>query len=53
LTITDASNKERDQINAIAQDRREAAGELGSGGFPLDLTRFQLSGNEKPDNGVT
>ena len=30
VMITDASNKERDQINAIAQERRAAAGELGS-----------------------
>ncbi len=28
--ITDASNAERDQINAMAQERRAAAGELGS-----------------------
>ncbi|HWW67749.1 MAG TPA: hypothetical protein VNY83_07165, partial [Solirubrobacterales bacterium] len=28
--ITDASNAERDQINALAQERRAAAGELGS-----------------------
>ena len=30
VMITDASNKERDQINAIAQQRRAEAGELGS-----------------------
>ena len=29
VMITDASNKERDQINAMAQERRAAAGELG------------------------
>ena len=30
VMITDASNAERDQINAMAQERRERAGELGS-----------------------
>ena len=30
VMITDASNAERDQINAMAQERRVAAGELGS-----------------------
>ena len=30
VMITDASNAERDQINAMAQERRAAAGELGS-----------------------
>ncbi|MGA8745482.1 MAG: hypothetical protein WB507_06435 [Solirubrobacterales bacterium] len=29
LMITDASIKERDQINAMAQERRAQAGELG------------------------
>ena len=30
VMITDASNKERDQINAMAQERRAQAGELGA-----------------------
>jgi conjugative relaxase-like TrwC/TraI family protein len=30
VMITDASNKERDQINALAQEHRAQAGELGS-----------------------
>ena len=30
VMITDASNKERDEINALTQERRAQAGELGS-----------------------
>ena len=30
VMITDSSNEERDAMNALAQDRRAQAGELGS-----------------------
>lgn len=40
--ITDASNTERDQINAMAQERRAAAGELGSHRAPLPDRPYRL-----------
>ena len=67
VMITDASNKERDQINAIAQERRAAAGELGSHrvelpGKPYGLragdevifsAQFQIPGQKRVENGIT
>ena len=68
VMITDASNKERDQINAMAQERRAAAGELGSHrvelpGKPYGLragdevifsAQFQIPGaDRRVENGIT
>jgi conjugative relaxase-like TrwC/TraI family protein len=67
VMITDASNAERDQINAIAQERRTAAGELGSyrvelPGKPYGLragdeviftAQFHPSGEKRVENGST
>ena len=67
VMITDASNKERDQINAMAQERRAAAGELGSHrvelpGKPYGLAagdevifsaQFQIPGEKRIENGIT
>jgi ATP-dependent exoDNAse (exonuclease V) alpha subunit len=64
--ITDASNKERDQINAMAQERRAAAGELGSHrvelpGKPYGLhagdevifsAQFHPFGQKRIENGI-
>jgi len=66
VMITDASNAERDQINAMAQERRAAAGELGSHcvglpGRPYGLragdevifsAQLPVSG-ERVENGIT
>ena len=66
VMITDASNKERDQINAMAQERREAAGELGSHrvelpGKPYGLAagdevifsaQLQVPGDRRVENGI-
>jgi conjugative relaxase-like TrwC/TraI family protein len=67
VMITDASNKERDQINAMAQERRAAAGELGSHrvelpGKPYGLragdevifsAQLPVSGERRVENGIT
>jgi ATP-dependent exoDNAse (exonuclease V) alpha subunit len=67
VMITDASNKERDQINAIAQQRRAIAGELGSHrvelpGKPYGLAagdeilfsaQFPIPGEKRIENGIT
>ena len=64
--ITDASNAERDQINAMAQERRAQAGELGSRrvelpGKPYGLragdevifsAQFHPSGQKRVENGI-
>lgn len=64
--ITDASNAERDQINAMAQERRAQAGELGSRrvelpGKPYGLhagdevvfsAQFHPSGQKRIENGI-
>lgn len=43
VMITDASNKERDQINAMAQERRARAGELGADRVELSDKPYQLA----------
>jgi conjugative relaxase-like TrwC/TraI family protein len=67
VMITDASNKERDQINAIAQEHRARAGELGSHTIqlkdkPYDLragdeiiftSQHHPPGQERVENGTT
>jgi conjugative relaxase-like TrwC/TraI family protein len=67
VMITDASNAERDQINAIAQERRAAAGELGSRrvelpGKPYGLAagdevifsaQLPIPGQRRVENGIT
>jgi conjugative relaxase-like TrwC/TraI family protein len=66
VMITDASNKERDQINAMAQERRVQAGELGSHrvelpGKPYGLragdevifsAQFHPFGQKRIENGI-
>ncbi len=47
VMITDASNKERDQINAMAQERRAAAGELGSHQVELPGKPYGLSAGDE------
>ena len=65
--ITDASNKERDQINAMAQERRAQAGELGAHRVPLPENPYGLAsgdeiiftaqhhipGQQRVENGIT
>jgi ATP-dependent exoDNAse (exonuclease V) alpha subunit len=67
VMITDASNKERDQINAMAQERRAQAGELGSHRVPLPEKPYGLAagdeiiftaqhhipGEKRVENGIT
>ena len=67
VMITDASNHERDQINAMAQRCREQAGELGSHhvdlpGKPYGLTagdeimftaQCRIPGDRRVENGIT
>jgi len=67
VMITDASNMERDQMNAMAQERRIAAGELGAHqvelpGKPYGLrtgdeiifsAKYRVPGQERIKNGVT
>jgi conjugative relaxase-like TrwC/TraI family protein len=67
VMITDASNMERDQMNAMAQDRRAQAGELGAHtvelpGKPYGLragdeiiftAKFPVPGEQRIKNGVT
>lgn len=66
VMITDASNAERDQINAMAQERRSKAGELGSHsvelpGKPYGLhtgdeiifsAQFHPFGQKRIENGI-
>lgn len=47
VMITDASNKERDQINAMAQGRRAAAGELGSHRVELPGKPYGLAAGDE------
>jgi conjugative relaxase-like TrwC/TraI family protein len=65
--ITDASNMERDQMNAMAQERRVQAGELGAHqvelpGKPYGLragdeiiftAKFPVAGEQRIKNGIT
>jgi ATP-dependent exoDNAse (exonuclease V) alpha subunit len=67
VMITDASNRERDQINAIAQERRAQKGELGSNrvelpGKPYGLAsgdemmftgQYRIPGSKRVENGIT
>ena len=67
VMITDASNKERDQINAIAQEHRARAGELGAHQVELPGKPYSLRagdeiiftaqhhppGQERVENGIT
>jgi len=67
VMITDASNKERDQMNAMAQDRRAQAGELGahrvelpdkpyglaSGDEVIFTAQHRIPGQKRVENGIT
>ncbi len=67
VMITDASNKERDQINAMAQERRAQAGELGahrvalpekpyglaSGDEIIFTGQYRIPGKQRVENGIT
>jgi conjugative relaxase-like TrwC/TraI family protein len=67
VMITDASNKERDQMNALAQDRRAQAGELGAHHVELPGKPYGLAsgdeiifsaqhyppGEKRVENGIT
>ena len=67
VMITDASNKERDQINAMAQERRAQAGELGShrvelpdkpyglasGDEVIFTAQYRVPGEKRVENGIT
>ena len=67
VMITDASNKERDQINAIAQERRAQAGELGTervqisekpyglavGDEVIFTAQYRVPGEQRVENGIT
>jgi len=67
VMITDASNRERDQMNAMAQERRARAGELGSNrvelpGKPYGLAsgdevmftgQYRIPGSKRVENGIT
>lgn len=67
VMITDASNKERDQINALAQERRARAGELGShrvnlpnkpyglaaGDEVMFTGQYRIPGAKRVENGIT
>jgi conjugative relaxase-like TrwC/TraI family protein len=67
VMITDASNNERDQINAMAQERRAQAGELGAHrvelpGKPYGLAdgdeviftgQHRIPGEKRVENGIT
>ncbi len=66
VMITDASNRERDQINMLAQERRARAGELGSGRVELPekpyalasgdevmfTGQYQIPGSRRVENGI-
>jgi conjugative relaxase-like TrwC/TraI family protein len=47
VMITDASNAERDQINAMAQERRAQAGELGARSVPLSGKPYGLRAGDE------
>jgi hypothetical protein len=47
VMITDASNAERDQINAMAQERRADAGELGSHRVELPGKPYGLAAGDE------
>jgi conjugative relaxase-like TrwC/TraI family protein len=67
VMITDASNLERDQMNAMAQERRAQAGELGTHrvqlpGKPYGLAagdeiifsaKYRIPGQQRIENGIT
>jgi conjugative relaxase-like TrwC/TraI family protein len=67
VMLTDASNLERDQMNAMAQERRAAAGELGAHrvqlpGKPYGLAagdeiifsaQYPIPGQNRVENGIT
>ena len=67
VMITDASNMERDQMNAMAQERRAQAGELGARtvelpGKPYGLragdeiifsAKYRVPGQQRIENGIT
>jgi conjugative relaxase-like TrwC/TraI family protein len=67
VMLTDASNLERDQMNAMAQERRAAAGELGAHrvqlpGKPYGLAagdeiifsaQYRIPGQNRIENGIT
>jgi conjugative relaxase-like TrwC/TraI family protein len=67
VMITDASNKERDMMNAMAQDRRAQAGELGahrvelpdkpyglaSGDEVIFTAQHRIPGQNRVENGIT
>ncbi len=67
VMITDASNSERDEINAMAQERRAQAGELGAHrveleGKPYGLAagdeviftaQYRIPGSQRVENGIT
>ena len=67
VMLTDASNLERDQMNAMAQERRAAAGELGAHavqlpGKPYGLAagdevifsaQYPIPGQKRIENGIT
>jgi conjugative relaxase-like TrwC/TraI family protein len=67
VMITDASNKERDQMNAMAQERRAEAGELGahrvdlpdkpyglaSGDEIIFTAQHRIPGQKRVENGIT
>ncbi|HEY5045208.1 MAG TPA: MobF family relaxase [Solirubrobacteraceae bacterium] len=67
VMITDASNKERDQINAMAQERRAQAGELGThrvnlsekpyglaaGDEIIFTAQHRIPGQKRVENGIT
>jgi conjugative relaxase-like TrwC/TraI family protein len=67
VMITDSSNTERDQLNAMAQDRRAQAGELGKDrvqveGKPYGLAagdqiiftgQYRVPGHDRVENGIT
>lgn len=67
VMITDASNKERDQINAMAQECRARAGELGShrvnlpekpyglasGDEIMFTAQYRIRGERRVENGIT
>jgi conjugative relaxase-like TrwC/TraI family protein len=67
VMITDASNKERDQMNAMAQERRAQAGELGahrvelpekpyglaSGDEIIFTAQYRIPGEKRVENGIT
>ena len=67
VMITDASNTERDQLNAMAQERRALAGELGAHRVPLPgkpyglaagdevmfTGQYRIPGQQRVENGIT